>query len=56
MTALVLVLQLAAVYLPTLQRYFTTLPLPAFDLAICVALGSLVLCWLEGEKWLARHR
>jgi len=56
MGALVLVLQLAAVYLPTLQRYFTTVPLPAFDLAICVAVSSLVLWWLEGEKWLARRR
>ncbi len=56
MAALVLVLQLAAVYLPPLQLYFTTLPLPAFDLTICVALSSLVLWWIEGEKWLARRR
>ncbi len=56
MAALVLAFQLAVVYLPTLQRYFATLPLPALDLAISVVLGSLVLWWMEGEKWLARHR
>ncbi len=52
---LTLVLQLAVIYTPLLNDIFHTLPLPLFDLAVCLALSSLVLFAVEAEKWLVRR-
>jgi Ca2+-transporting ATPase len=50
-----LLLQLAVIYLPALNDIFHTRPLPVFDLAVCLALSSLVLFAVEIEKWLVRR-
>ena len=50
-----LLLQLAVIYLPALNDIFYTQPLPMFDLAVCLALSSLVLFAVEIEKWLVRR-
>ncbi len=50
-----LLLQLAVIYLPALNSIFYTQPLPMFDLAVCLALSSLVLFAVEIEKWLVRR-
>ena len=52
---LTLLLQLAVIYLPALNSIFYTQPLPLFDLAVCLALSSLVLFVIEIEKWLIRR-
>jgi Ca2+-transporting ATPase len=51
---LALLLQLAVIYVPALNPIFHTQPLPLADLAICLALSSLVLFAVEIEKWLVR--
>jgi Ca2+-transporting ATPase len=51
---LTMLLQLAVIYLPVLNPIFHTQPLPAFDLAVCLALSALVLVVVETEKWLVR--
>ncbi|MFN2231360.1 MAG: cation-translocating P-type ATPase [Anaerolineae bacterium] len=54
---LTVLLQLAAVYLPFLERYFQVVPLSAPSFAISVALGLLVWGAVEAEKRLyARQR
>jgi Ca2+-transporting ATPase len=50
------VLQLALVYVPALQRVFTTEALPLADLGLTIALSSVVFVAVEFEKWLARWR
>lgn len=50
-----LLLQLAVIYLPALNSIFYTQPLPMYDLAVCLALSSLVLFAVEIEKWLVRR-
>jgi len=52
---LTLLLQLAVIYMPALNSIFYTEPLPMFDLAVCLALSSLVLFVVEIEKWLVRR-
>ena len=52
---LALGLQLAVIYLPALHPVFKTQPLPAADLAICLAVSSLVLVAVEIEKALVRR-
>jgi Ca2+-transporting ATPase len=52
---LTLVLQIVVVYTPALNSIFHTQPLPMFDLAVCLALSSLVLFAVEIEKWLMRR-
>ena len=52
--ALTLLLQLAVVYVPLLQRVFKTVPLSAADLALSLALGSMVFWAVELEKWFLR--
>ncbi len=52
---LTLLLQLAVIYLPVFNGIFHTQPLPMFDLAVCVAVSSLVLFAVEIEKWLVRR-
>lgn len=56
MMALVFFLQLLVIYVPFLQGVFQTLPLSPYDLAICIALGSLVLVLIEIEKFVLRRR
>ena len=48
-------LQLAVVYHPLLNPIFETEPLPLPDLAVCLALSSLVLVAVEFEKALVRR-
>jgi len=50
-----LLLQVAVIYTPALNVIFYTQPLPMFDLAVCLALSSLVLFAVEIEKWLVRR-
>ena len=52
---LTLSLQLGVIYVPALNGIFYTQPLPLFDLAVCLALSSLVLFAIEIEKWLIRR-
>jgi len=52
---LTVLLQLAVIYVPSLNVIFHTRPLPMFDLAVCLSLSSLVLFAVEIEKWLARR-
>ena len=52
---LTLLLQMAVVYTPALNTIFHTQPLPMFELAVCLALSSLVLIAVEIEKWLMRR-
>ncbi|HET9222115.1 MAG TPA: cation-translocating P-type ATPase, partial [Roseiflexaceae bacterium] len=49
-------MQLAVVYVPFLQGFFTTVALSARDLAIGLAASSIVFWGVELEKWLMRHR
>jgi Ca2+-transporting ATPase len=53
--ALTLLLQLAVIYVPALNAVFHTRPLPLSDLALCLALSSLVLVAVEIEKLLMRR-
>jgi Ca2+-transporting ATPase len=52
--ALVFVLQLATIYLPALNPFFSTAPLSAAELAFCLALSAVVFVAVEIEKWLVR--
>ncbi len=52
---LALGLQLAVIYVPALHPIFKTQPLPAADLAVCLAVSSLVLVAVEIEKALVRR-
>jgi P-type Ca2+ transporter type 2C len=58
MAALVLTvaLQLAAVYVPLLQRVLRTTALPLLDLLIAFAAGASVLLAVEAWKWAVRRR
>lgn len=46
--------QLAIIYLPPFNPIFKTTPLPLADLAVCFALGSIVLVAVEIDKWRRR--
>jgi len=52
---LTFVLQLAVVYVPFLQGFFNTVALPAGDLALSLAVSSVVFWAVELEKWLMRR-
>jgi len=52
---LTVVLQLAVIYVPTLQRVFDTAALNARELAVCLALPVFVLLGVEAEKALVRR-
>jgi Ca2+-transporting ATPase len=54
--ALTFVLQLLAIYTPFLQQYLETEALPLADLAIAVALSTIIFWAVEVEKWLARRK
>jgi Ca2+-transporting ATPase len=51
-----LVLQLAVLYVPALQPWFRTVPLPLHDLLTVFAMGTIVLLAVEAEKWLLRRQ
>jgi Ca2+-transporting ATPase len=48
-------LQLATIYVPWLNPIFKTEPLTATELALCLALSSVVFVGVEFEKWLVRR-
>mgnify|MGYP005841059763 FL=1 len=52
---LTVLLQLAVVYLPSLQDIFRTIPLTPGELLACFALGSLIFWAVEIEKWFLRR-
>ena len=54
--ALTFGLQLAIVYIPLLQKVFSTVTLSAVDLGIGLGASSLVFWGVELEKWLGRRR
>jgi Ca2+-transporting ATPase len=54
--ALTFVMQLALVYVPFLQALFETVALSMYDLAICLALSSLIFWAVELEKRITRRR
>ncbi len=49
------VLQMAVLYVPWLNPVFRTQPLTAGELALCLALSSVVFAAVEIEKWLVRR-
>lgn len=51
----VLVLQLLVVYVPALQKFFVTLPLSIFDLALALGVGVMVFFAMELGKRLRRR-
>ena len=53
---LTFVLQLAVVYVPFMQELFKTVALPPIDLAISLALSTVVFWGVELEKWFLRRR
>ncbi|MDQ5819649.1 MAG: cation-translocating P-type ATPase, partial [Actinomycetota bacterium] len=54
--ALTFLLQLLAIYAPLFQRFLETEALPLADLAIAVALSTIIFWAVEIEKWLARRK
>jgi Ca2+-transporting ATPase len=54
--ALTFVLQLLAIYTPFFQRFLETEALPLADLAIAVALSTIIFWAVEVEKWQARRK
>ncbi|HUZ71441.1 MAG TPA: calcium-translocating P-type ATPase, PMCA-type [Stellaceae bacterium] len=49
------VMQLMTIYVPVLNAAFKTAPLSFPELALCLALSTVVFLVVEGEKWFARH-
>jgi P-type Ca2+ transporter type 2C len=47
-------LQLALLYVPTLQKFFGTEPLTLIELAVCFGCSLLILVWVEMEKLVIR--
>lgn len=54
--SLTVVLQLALVYVPFLQVFFKTNPLPLPALALTLAFSSIIFVAVELEKWIARRK
>lgn len=50
LAALVILAQIAALYIPVLQNYLKTTPLSWPDLILCIMVGALVLVYAEIEK------
>ncbi len=48
-------LQMAAIYVPFMNSVLSTDPLTAVELALCLALSSVVFVAVEAEKWLVRR-
>ena len=51
---LTLLLQLATIYMPVLNRVFKTQPLSFWELMLVFALSSIVFFAMEAEKWIRR--
>jgi P-type Ca2+ transporter type 2C len=56
MVLLVFGLQMAVIYLPALNRFFSVVPLSATDLAIAIGTGAIVLVAMELEKLIKKKR
>ncbi len=54
--ALVFALQMAAIYLPALNRVFKTAPLTLAELLLAVGLSSVIFAVIEMEKYFTRRR
>jgi Ca2+-transporting ATPase len=54
--ALTFALQLLAIYAPLFQDFLDTKALPVADLAIAIALSTIIFWTVEIEKWLARWK
>jgi P-type Ca2+ transporter type 2C len=54
--AITFLLQLVAIYTPFFQEFLDTEALPLADLAIAVALSTIIFWAVEVEKWLIRRR
>jgi len=54
-TTLTFVLQLATLYVPTLNAVFKTTPLTLAELALALALSCVVFVGVEMEKWMVRR-
>jgi len=52
---LTFLLQMATIYVPAMHDIFDTQPLTGTELAICLALSSVVFFCVEIEKWLVRR-
>jgi Ca2+-transporting ATPase len=48
-------LQMATIYVPALAPIFKTQPLDAGELALCLAMSTVVFFAVEAEKWLSRR-
>ncbi len=53
---LTIVLQLAAIYWPPLQKLFGTTPLSINEFLLTLAASATVFAWVEIEKWLRRRK
>jgi P-type Ca2+ transporter type 2C len=56
MAGAVALAQLAAIYLPFMNNFVSTLPLPSVDLIIASAASSVVFWAIEIQKWARRRR
>ena len=56
MVAVVTVSQLGVIYLPFLQKYLQTTPLSAYELGLCIGLGSVVFWVMEAAKKVQRNK
>jgi Ca2+-transporting ATPase len=54
--ALTFVLQMATIYMPTLNDIFKTVPLSPAELAAILAIAAFVFVAVEVEKWVKRRR
>jgi Ca2+-transporting ATPase len=54
--ALTFGLQMATIYLTTLNGVFKTVPLSVGELGMALGIAALVFVAVEGEKWLRRRR
>jgi len=53
---LTVLLQIALIYMPLLQKVFQTIALSALDLIVAVSVCAAVFCAVELEKWLLRKK
>jgi len=56
MAGAVALAQLAAIYLPFMNKFIYTLPLPLTDLIIAIVTSSLVFWAIETQKFIRRRR
>ena len=55
LVVLTVVLQLALIYVPALNRVFDTAPLSAFEMGLCAACAVVVMAAVEAEKGFMRN-